>query len=228
MPLIQCISTRFCSRQVIQRVPSARVLLNVGIELINVVFVIRYIDRIPCPGVALGVEKQTVMNAPVLLAPLFCVAVRGASLPSNLSTELVRTEDSIQYHFEVMACRRVTVQVQAPGRLQHAVQLHQPGGHHHQVGHHLVGADELAQRADHAAHVGRRIVHQVVIGLLGGVAPMPGVVKGDNLRLGIVPAFVPEQHVVGAVGVERRVEVNQVHAFGRDILAQDGQIVAIE
>lgn len=39
----------------------------------------------------------------------------------------------------------VAVQVQAAGGLEVSVQFHQAGGHHDHVGHHLVGANELAQ-----------------------------------------------------------------------------------
>ena len=36
-----------------------------------------------------------------------------------------------------------------------------------------------------------------------------------------------EKNVVGGVGIERRVEVNQVHAFGRYCLPQNLQVVAV-
>jgi hypothetical protein len=40
--------------------------------------------------------------------------------------------------------------------------------------------------------------------------------------------LVPEQHVVASVAVERRVEVDQIDRLVWDVLAQDGEIVAIE
>lgn len=57
---------------------------------------------------------------------------------------------------------------------------------------------------------------------------VPRVVKGGDLCLGRHTALVLEQHVVTAVGVERRVQVDQIHALIDDVLAQDGQVVAVE
>ena len=59
----------------------------------------------------------------------------------------------------------------------------------------LVRADEIVQRADHLLHALRRLRRQRAIGLLGLVAPVPGVVKGRDLRFGLAAAFVLEQHV---------------------------------
>jgi hypothetical protein len=42
------------------------------------------------------------------------------------------------------------------------------------------------------------------------------------------PDFILEKDVVRAVGVERRVEVDQVYALVGKILPQDGKIVAAE
>jgi len=54
------------------------------------------------------------------------------------------------------------------------------------------------------------------------------VVQDGKATMEGVPAFVPEEHVVRAVRVERRVQVDQVDAFVGDVLAQDGQVVAVE
>lgn len=57
---------------------------------------------------------------------------------------------------------------------------------------------------------------------------MPGVFEGDDLRFGGAPALLLEQHVVRAVGVERRVEVDQVDARVANVVAQDVKVVAVE
>ena len=46
------------------------------------------------------------------------------------------------------------------------------------------------------------------------------------MRGGFLPALFLEENVVAGVGVERRVEVDQVHAGVRDVLAQDFEVVA--
>jgi hypothetical protein len=57
---------------------------------------------------------------------------------------------------------------------------------------------------------------------------VPGILEGRDLGFRLLPALVLEQHVVGAVGIERRVEIDQVDRFVRDMLAQDRQVVAVE
>ena len=44
--------------------------------------------------------------------------------------------------------------------------------HHHEIGHHLVVADELAKALDHAADL-IGFVYQFAVGLLGGDVPVP-------------------------------------------------------
>ena len=64
-------------------------------------------------------------------------------------------------------------------------------------------------------------------GFLGGVGPVPGVVEGLDLRGAGVAGRPLEQDVVAGVRVERRVEVDEVDARGRDVVAQDLQVVAV-
>lgn len=50
--------------------------------------------------------------------------------------------------------------------------------------------------------------------------------KRRDLRGGFFAALLLEEHVVGGAGIERRVEVNQIHARVGDVLAQNFQIIA--
>src|SRR5215216_5202820 len=56
----------------------------------------------------------------------------------------------------------------------------------------------------------------------------PGVVERLDLSLGFCPAAVPEQHVVGAVGVALRLRVDQVDRCRGDTIAQHVEGVAVE
>jgi len=109
------------------------------------------------------------------------------------------------------------------------VQFHQPRRHHHQISHHLIAVNQVEQSRDGGGYFGRRIHNQVLAGRLGRFAPMPGVLKGGNLRFAVGAAFGFEKHVVIAAAVEGRVEVNQVNAVIGKVfrVAQDVQIVAI-
>ena len=88
------------------------------------------------------------------------------------------------------------MQVEAARGLEYSMELHQARGHHHQVGHHLVSPHELAQRTNHLSYVRGRFRHELVIGALGILRPMPGILECGDLRLAILARFILEEHVV--------------------------------
>ncbi len=139
------------------------------------------------------------------------------SFPNYFITEILKPKHRIQNDLQIMAGGRVAVQVQAAGGLEHAVHLDQAGSHHHQVGQHLVLTDDAAQGGDHVIHGAGVGSDEITIGLLSGLAPVPGVVKGGDLGVGGDAGFILEEDVVGAVGVEGRVEVDEVDRFGGDV-----------
>ena len=130
------------------------------------------------------------------------------------------------------------------------MELEQAVGHHGEVGHHVVLAEETAERLHHLGHVGVGRVHQLVELAFGLLAPMPRVFKRRDLRgavilgraallrrLSAAPAdrqVSPttngrfEEEVVVALGIERRVEVDEVNGFVLDVLAEHHQVVAEE
>ena len=65
-----------------------------------------------------------------------------------------------------------------------------------------------------------------MVGGFGFQPPVPGVVEGGDLRGRLFAALLAKQYVVSSVGVEGRVEVDQVDAFIGDVLAQDVEVVA--
>ena len=67
--------------------------------------------------------------------------------------------------------------------------------------------------------------NHVAAGVLRLHAPVPCIVEGDDLRCGFLAAAFPEQHVVGGVGVERRIEIDQVDAIGVH-LSQDVEVIS--
>src|SRR5215210_5965768 len=60
------------------------------------------------------------------------------------------------------------------------------------------------------------------------LAPVPGILEGLDLRLGVLAGLVPEQYRVVAVGVEGRIQVDEVYALVGDVFAQDGKVVSVE
>jgi len=118
------------------------------------------------------------------------------------------------------------MQIEAPCGLQNAVQFQEPVGHHHQVGHHVVFAQELAEGPHHFRRSGVGLVQQLVEFLLRLVPPVPSVLESGDLGVRVMAVGGLEQHVVGGLGVERRVQVDEIHARGRDAFPQDSEIVA--
>src|ERR1017187_9882525 len=59
--------------------------------------------------------------------------------------------------------------------------------------------------------------------------PMPGILKGRDLSRRLLPGLVLlEEDVVAGVGIERRVQVDQIDAFGWYVLAQHIEVIAEE
>ena len=56
---------------------------------------------------------------------------------------------------------------------------------------------------------------------------MPSVFERRDLRFAVAARLVPKQHVVVSVGIERRVEIDQIDRLILDVVAKDLQIVAV-
>ena len=118
------------------------------------------------------------------------------------------------------------VEVERAGGFEDAVKLEQAVGHHGEVGHHVVLAEETAERLHHLGDVGVGRVDQFVELALGLFTPMPRVFKRRDLRLALVSLGRFEEEIVVALGIERWVEVDEVNGFIFDVLAEHQQIVA--
>ena len=177
-------------------------------------------------GIAQIIENGVVVADPVLRPRL--EAADPAGPPHDLAPEMCRAEHAVQQQLQIMARGRITVEVQAAGRLQHAVKLQQPGRHHRQIGHHVVFAQERPHRVEQVERRRVAAVRDAVERVLRAVVPLPGILERLDLGIGAGGAGRgAEQHIVAGVRIERRVEVDQVDAAVRDVAAQDVQIVAV-
>lgn len=63
--------------------------------------------------------------------------------------------------------------------------------------------------------------------LLGAAVPSPGIL--ERLDLGLRPPALrrTKQHVVGSLAVEQWIKVNQIHALGSNVLAEDLKVIAV-
>ena len=154
------------------------------------------------------------------------IAMSASPFPNELVPKMPRPEHGVHEQLEVVAGGGVAVEVDAAGRFQDAVQLNHALRHHGEVGHHVVLAEERAHRLYEVRELPRPVGHDILVGVLGLHAPVPGVVEGVNLGGGALAARLLEQDVVGGVGVEGRVEVDEVDALVRDVFPEDAEVVA--
>jgi len=62
---------------------------------------------------------------------------------------------------------------------------------------------------------------------LGLFAPVPCVLEGLDLRVRLLSRRTFKQHVVVGLAIERGVQVNQIYALALDLIAEDGEIIAV-
>ena len=129
-PLVPRVSAGTGCGQVPAPELSVRALFHVPVEGVHVGIRVRCVDLVPHPIGCLRVEQQDVVNATRLLAALFGVAMRAAPLPHDLAPEVLRPEDRVKQHLQVVTRRRIAVQIEASSRLQDAPQLREARGHH--------------------------------------------------------------------------------------------------
>ncbi len=151
-----------------------------------------------------------------------------ASLPGNFISVKFGAEYRIHNNFQIMARGRIAVQIERAGRFQHAPQFDQSHRHHGEIGHHVVFAQGRAHGLEHDRGVGVRARQHVVERPFGAFVPVPGIAEGFDLRRRFFAGRRLEKHIVGSVGVKRRVEIDQIDAFIRDAVAQDVEIVAVK
>ena len=122
------------------------------------------------------------------------------------------------------------MEVNAPGRLENAMEFDEAGGHHGEVGHHGGVFEEAVEGFHHLrdGDIGAGVNEAVV--KLGGVGPGPGV--GESVELGLtgLAGGFAEKDVVIGIGVERGVEVFEVNGGVGEFpgVAQPTEIVAEE
>jgi len=158
--------------------------------------------------------------------PFTRIASCCCPLPNYLIPKVFSAKDHIQQHFEVMAGGWVAVQVQAAGGFEHTPQLHQARCHHSQVCHHVAAAQDEVKSAQ-SIRYRSAFFHFFFVSTHGIFVPLPSVFEGLDLRAGLAAVFLREEHVIGGVGIEGRVEVYQIHAFVLDVAPQDIEVITV-
>ena len=82
-----------------------------------------------------------------------------------------------------MAGCGIAMQIERSGRLQYAMQFDQAHGHHGEICHHVVFAQERPHGVEHIRGLGIAAVHHFIEGALGMLVPMPSILESLDLRL---------------------------------------------
>jgi len=151
----------------------------------------------------------------------------GPTLPCNFVAEVFCTKKRIHQDLQIVACRRVAVQVQAPRRLQHPMKFQEANGHHGEVRHHVVLFQECPHGPQHFRRLGILPRHHPIEGKLRFIAPVPGIAEGFNPSAGPLPRGAAKKDVVRGLAVEWGIEVDEIHALIVNTAAQDRQVVAV-
>ena len=147
-------------------------------------------------------------------------------LPNNFISKILYPKYRIHEKFKVMGGGGVAVEVDRAGGLEDAVELGEALGHHGEVGHHVI----LAEEQPEGLHEGLQLfiaagADKLRIGHLRLGAPLPGILEGGNLGGGPLAGPLLEEDVVGGVGIEGRVKVDEVHRRVRDVVAKEKEVI---
>ena len=137
--------------------------------------------------------------------------------PNNFIAEPIFAKDAIHQELEVVGGGGVAVQVDGARRLQDALHLQQPHRHEDEVGLHPFPMGLTGSINDGVG--GRVAVCQLPVLTHVHVIQGPGILEGGAGGLAANGGFI------GAVGIEGRVQVDQVHT-GRVHAPHDVQIVS--
>jgi len=96
--------------------------------------------------------------------------------------KVLRPKDGVHDQLQEVARHGVAVQIYGASGPQNPVQLNQPNGHHRQVGHHIVAAQELTESIKQSAYLSAAR-HHLPEGSLRGHIPVPGIIKDGNLGI---------------------------------------------
>ena len=118
------------------------------------------------------------------------------------------------------------MEIEGAGGFEYAVEFEESVGHHGEIGHHVVLLQELSQGEHHLGNIRIRGVEEFVELALGLLSPMPGVLEGGDLRVAFVSLRRFEEHGIIALRIKRRIEINKVNRFIRDVFAENIEIVA--
>src|SRR5580658_1211815 len=120
---------------------------------------------------------------------------------------------------------RIAMKVDTTSRFQDPVKLLKPGSHHDEIRHHVGWPEKNPKRLE---EIGKppSFLDRLKVCFFGFGSPFPRVFKGGDLGVRVLPALFLEQHVVGGIRVERRVEVYEIYRLVRGVLPHDRQVIA--
>ena len=126
-----------------------------------------------------------------------------------------------------MGRRGIAVEADGAGGLEDEAEFDGAEGHHAQVGEHVGAAEEVVEAFEALGDAG--VGGAEDLGVFGGGfdVPGPGVLEGLDLGVGLGAVFFGDEDVVVGVGIEGRIEIDQIDGFIFDVAAEDFEVVAV-
>jgi hypothetical protein len=177
---------------------------------------------VPSIRIRACVEQQCVVDRAEPPRP----SVGEGPLPHDLVSEVLRPEHRIEESLEVVAGRRIAMEIQPPRRFQHPPKLDQPRGHHRQIREHVARAERDEERLHDLGYLAA-CLHDLLERLGRREVPPPRVLERLYLGRGPLPRLLGEQDVVVLVRLERRVEVDEAHRLVFDVVPEHVEVVTI-
>src|SRR3990170_4171876 len=128
------------------------------------------------------------------MIPSMRIASCTCPFPDYFISKVPCSEYRIHQHLQVMACRWITMKVNAPSRLQRSPHLYKTRSHHRKVGEHIVFAKEGAER-DHYLRNLPALPYDIIERFRRRHIPMPSIFERFDLCGRLRPVSLSEKDV---------------------------------
>ena len=149
-----------------------------------------------------------------------CMSFWVGSPPADLRLKITSRENEIAQCLQIMAHRRIAMQIKTAGRFENTVKFQKSQCHHHQIREGV--RRDLLIDSEQVVNILRLHCFQFLERLLH-VLQRPGILECDPLCLDFL---VVEEHIIVTLAVERRIDVDEIDRFIRNAFTENVKTIA--
>ena len=162
----------------------------------------------------------------VMLSLKVFTAMSGTCIaPNYFITKISSPKYQVTHYLQIMAHRRIAMQIKAAGIFQFLMYIEYPMRHYSEIGNHALGNSDTVEVLQETEQIQIEILDFAHLVDIRDIAP--GIGEGFFLRLGVGHIYRLEQDIISPLGVKRRVDVDQVDGFILDGVFEDIEAVAV-